>query len=44
MDYRHAADRQKFICQAQSVNVFVPADVEYKRTARYTYVSLGKEN
>jgi ribonucleoside-diphosphate reductase alpha chain len=23
----HAADRQKFICQAQSVNVFFPADV-----------------
>ena len=26
----HAADRQKFICQAQSVNVFVPADVDIK--------------
>ena len=26
----HAADRQKYICQAQSVNVFVPADVNIK--------------
>ena len=26
----HAADRQKFICQAQSLNVFVPADVDIK--------------
>lgn len=26
----HAADRQPFICQAQSVNVFVPADVDIK--------------
>jgi len=26
----HASDRQKFICQAQSVNVFVPADVNVK--------------
>lgn len=26
----HAADRQEFICQAQSVNVFVPADVNIK--------------
>ncbi|NVH64721.1 ribonucleoside-diphosphate reductase subunit alpha, partial [Pseudomonas simiae] len=26
----HAADRQKYICQAQSVNVFVPADVNVK--------------
>jgi len=24
----HAADRQQFICQGQSVNVFVPADVD----------------
>jgi ribonucleoside-diphosphate reductase alpha chain len=26
----HAADRQKHICQGQSVNVFVPADVNIK--------------
>ena len=26
----HAADRQQYICQAQSVNVFVPADVDIK--------------
>ncbi len=26
----HAADRQAFICQSQSVNVFVPADVHIK--------------
>ena len=26
----HAADRQKYVCQAQSVNVFVPADVNIK--------------
>ena len=26
----HAADRQEFICQAQSINVFVPADVNIK--------------
>ena len=26
----HAADRQKYICQGQSVNVFVPADVNSK--------------
>jgi len=26
----HATDRQKYICQAQSVNVFVPADVDIK--------------
>jgi len=26
----HAADRQQFICQGQSVNVFVPADVNIK--------------
>tara|TARA_R110000744_G_scaffold21316_4_gene55321 strand:- start:177 stop:1505 length:1329 start_codon:yes stop_codon:yes gene_type:complete len=26
----HAADRQQFICQSQSVNVFVPADVHIK--------------
>ena len=26
----HASDRQKYICQAQSVNVFVPADVNVK--------------
>ena len=26
----HAADRQEFICQGQSVNVFVPADVNIK--------------
>ena len=26
----HAADRQKYICQGQSVNVFVPADVNIK--------------
>lgn len=26
----HASDRQKFICQGQSVNVFVPADVNIK--------------
>ena len=26
----HASDRQKYICQAQSVNVFVPADVNIK--------------
>ena len=26
----HAADRQQFICQGQSVNVFVPADVDVK--------------
>jgi ribonucleoside-diphosphate reductase alpha chain len=25
---RHAADRQKFICQAQSVNLFYPAEIE----------------
>jgi len=27
---QHAADRQEYICQAQSVNVFVPADVNIK--------------
>ena len=26
----HAADRQQFICQGQSLNVFVPADVDIK--------------
>tara|TARA_Y100001963_G_scaffold97036_1_gene133559 strand:+ start:12759 stop:14513 length:1755 start_codon:yes stop_codon:yes gene_type:complete len=26
----HASDRQQYICQAQSVNVFVPADVNVK--------------
>ena len=26
----HAADRQEFICQGQSVNVFVPADVHIR--------------
>jgi len=26
----HAADRQQFICQGQSVNIFVPADVDIK--------------
>jgi len=26
----HAADRQEFICQSQSVNVFVPADVNIR--------------
>jgi ribonucleoside-diphosphate reductase alpha chain len=26
----HAADRQQFICQGQSVNIFVPADVNIK--------------
>ena len=26
----HAADRQEFICQGQSLNVFVPADVNIK--------------
>ena len=26
----HAADRQKYICQGQSVNIFVPADVDVK--------------
>jgi len=26
----HAADRQEFICQGQSLNVFVPADVDIK--------------
>jgi len=26
----HAADRQQYICQAQSINVFVPADVNIK--------------
>ena len=26
----HAADRQQYICQGQSVNVFVPADVDIK--------------
>ena len=26
----HAADRQKYICQGQSVNLFVPADVNIK--------------
>ena len=26
----HAADRQKYVCQGQSVNVFVPADVNIK--------------
>jgi ribonucleoside-diphosphate reductase alpha chain len=26
----HAADRQEFICQSQSVNVFVPADVHIR--------------
>ena len=26
----HAADRQKYICQGESVNVFVPADVNIK--------------
>ena len=27
---QHAADRQEFICQGQSLNVFVPADVDIK--------------
>ena len=26
----HAADRQKYICQSQSLNIFVPADVHIK--------------
>lgn len=26
----HAADRQKYICQAQSLNVFIPANIEKK--------------
>ena len=26
----HAADRQQYVCQAQSINVFVPADVNIK--------------
>src|SRR3546814_1789969 len=32
----HAGDRAGFICQAQSLNVFVPADVHKRRSEEHT--------
>jgi len=38
----HAADRAKFICQAQSVNIFVPADA-HKRTIHQLHFQAWKK-
>ena len=40
----HAADRQKYICQAQSVNVFVPADVNIKELHDIHMLAWKKKN
>lgn len=36
---RHAADRQKFICQAQSVNLFYPAEVDAEEIVEDHYMA-----
>lgn len=38
----HAADRQPFICQAQSVNLFLPADI-YKKDLHQLHYSAWKK-
>ena len=38
----HAADRQPFVCQAQSLNIFAPSDVE-KRTLHDIHFSAWKK-
>lgn len=38
----HAADRAKFVCQAQSVNIFVPADA-HKRTIHQLHLQAWKK-
>jgi len=39
----HAADRQPFICQAQSLNVFVPSNIE-KKTLHEIHFQAWKKN
>ncbi len=39
----HAADRQKYICQAQSLNIFVPSNVA-KKTLHDIHFSAWKKN
>ena len=39
----HAADRQEFVCQAQSVNVFFPADVS-KQELHNVHLMAWKQN
>lgn len=39
----HAADRQEFICQGQSVNVFVPADVNIKELHDIHYLAWKRK-
>lgn len=39
----HAAHRQEFICQAQSVNLFVPADVHIKDLHNYHMAAWKKK-
>lgn len=38
----HAADRQPFICQAQSVNLFLPADVHKRDLHQIHYMAWKK--
>lgn len=38
----HAADRQPFICQAQSINIFLPADVHKRDLHQIHYMAWKK--
>ena len=38
----HAADRTPFICQSQSINIFVPADVNKRDLHQYHYQAWKK--
>ncbi len=38
----HAADRAKFICQSQSVNIFVPANVNKRDLHKYHWLAWKK--
>jgi len=39
----HAADRQPFICQSQSINIFVPADVNIKELHKMHMLAWKKK-
>ena len=39
-----AADRQKEICQSQSLNIFLSSECFKTRTTRYTYDGMEKES
>ena len=38
----HATDRTPYICQAQSINIFIPADIDKKDLNRLHYLAWKK--